>query len=70
MARYLVHSNNWGVLATSSRHLEGVPFANVVSFSDGTWRNSTGRLLFYLTAMDSSAYDLEVMHIPVGVLAA
>ena len=60
MARYLVHFNSWGTLATSSRHLGGAPFANVVSFSDGTAGNSTGRILFYLTALDSSASDLKV----------
>ena len=60
MARYLVHSNNYGTLATHSRHLNGAPFANVVSVSDGAVGNSTGRLLFYLTPMDSTAYDLQV----------
>lgn len=59
MARYLVHRNSWGSLATRSRHLQGAPFANVVSVSDGAPGNSTGKLLFYLTALDSSAYDLQ-----------
>jgi len=60
MARYLVHANNYGTLATRSRHLSGAPFANLVSVSDGAVGNSTGRLLFYLTPLDSSAYDLQV----------
>lgn len=64
MARWLVHSNDWGVLATVSRHLstkgQTVPFGNAVSYSDGARGNSTGRLLFYLTKLDSTAYDLEV----------
>ena len=33
---------------------------NLVSYSDGV--NSTGRLLFYLTALDATAADLEVRH--------
>ena len=32
---------------------------NLVSYSDGV--NSTGRLLFYLTALDATAQDLEVL---------
>ena len=60
MARYLIHANEYGTLATRSRHLHGAPFANVVSVSDGAVGNSTGRLLFYLTPMDSTAYDLQV----------
>ena len=60
MARYLIHASDYGTLATRSRHLSGAPFANLVSLSDGAVGNSTGRLLFYLTPMDSSAYDLQV----------
>lgn len=33
---------------------------NVVSYADGPASHSTGRLLFYLTKMDSAAYDTEV----------
>ena len=64
MARYVIHANDYGTLATRSRHLSGAPFANLVSLSDGAVGNSTGRLLFYLTPMDSTAYDLQVPLLP------
>ena len=75
MARWLVHVNDWGTLATVSRHLSSgggsgsksggqdkrpVPYGGAVSYSDGPvagW--GTGRLLFYLTSMDATAFDLE-----------
>lgn len=63
MARYLVHRNDWGTLSTISRHLSKhslVPYGNAVSYSDGPKGNSTGRLLFYLTKLDATAFDLEV----------
>ena len=63
MARYLVHKNDWGTLSTISRHLSKhgvVPYGNAVSYSDGPKGNSTGRLLFYLTKLDATAFDLEV----------
>ena len=41
-ARWIAHTANYGVLATISLHLNGVPFGNVASFSDGTPLNSTG----------------------------
>lgn len=63
MARWLVHKNDWGSLATVSRHLSShkqpIAYSNAVSFSDGPVDNATGRLLFYLTPMDASAYDLQ-----------
>lgn len=49
MARWLVHSNTWGVVSTTSRHLGGVAFGNVASYSDGPRGQPTGRLLFYLS---------------------
>lgn len=33
----------------------------VVSYSDGPPGQATGRLLFYLTTMDATAFDLEVI---------
>lgn len=33
---------------------------NALSFSDGPRNYSTGRLLFYLTTMDATAFDVEV----------
>jgi hypothetical protein len=59
MARWLVHASNWGVMSTTSRHLGGMPYGNPVSVSDGPGDKPTGRLLFYLTPMDATAYDLE-----------
>lgn len=59
MARWLVHEADWGVVATTSRHLRGMPFGNVASFADGPLDLPTGRLLFYLSPMDATAYDLE-----------
>merc|ERR1711933_293202 len=58
MARYLVHNNLWGVMGTNSRDRKGLPWTNVVDLSDGPVCNSTGRLFFYLTTMDETAYDV------------
>jgi hypothetical protein len=61
LARWLVHSADWGVLSTLSTHLQGVPYGNAVSLSDGpAGGGGTGRLLFYLTAMDATAQDAAV----------
>lgn len=57
VARYLVHAADWGVVGTRSVHLDGQPFGNVASFSDGAEDDSTGRLFFYLTKMDPTATD-------------
>lgn len=63
MARWLVHVNGWGTLSTTSRDLstanQTVAFGNIVSYSDGPNDRSTGRLLFYLTRLDATAYDLQ-----------
>lgn len=60
MARWLVHENDWGVVSTLSRHLNGVPYGSIASFADGPRHLATGRLLFYLTPMDALAFDLEL----------
>lgn len=57
MARWLVHRNTWGVLSTLSVEYGGVPFGNMLSYSDG--KQSTGRLLFYLADQDSIVSDLQ-----------
>ena len=57
-ARWLVHSIEWGVVSTASLHLDGAPFGNALSYSDGPPGRSTGRLIFYLTCMDATAQDL------------
>eukprot|EP00249_Psilotum_nudum_P030424 c43027_g1_i1 orf=374-1006(+) len=58
MARWLVASNVWGVTSTISVHLNGTPFGNVVSYSDGPSGNSSGIPYFYLTKLDPTAVDL------------
>lgn len=52
MARWLAHENVWGVVSTTSIHLNGTAFGNVMSMSDGEKLNSTGRLFFYLSMLD------------------
>lgn len=58
LARYLVHENSYGVVATRSIHLDGQVFSNVMSVSDGIGNNSTGRIFFYMTVMDATGADL------------
>jgi len=62
MARYLVHYNDWLSMSTISTMsgLEGRPFANVFSFSDGPIEQSSGIPYFYLTELDMSVKDLLV----------
>lgn len=33
---------------------------NIASYSDGALGNSTGRLIFYLTALDATGADVQV----------
>ncbi|EOY02279.1 Pyridoxamine 5\'-phosphate oxidase family protein isoform 1 [Theobroma cacao] len=54
-ARWLVSQNTWGILNTLSSELEGAPFGNVVSFSDGLPDKGTGIPYFYLTTLDPTA---------------
>ncbi|TYI75137.1 hypothetical protein E1A91_D07G254200v1 [Gossypium mustelinum] len=54
-ARWLVSQNSWGILTTLSIELEGSPFGNVVSFSDGVPGKGTGVPYFYLTTLDPTA---------------
>eukprot|EP00526_Cylindrotheca_closterium_P019856 CAMPEP_0113644594 /NCGR_PEP_ID=MMETSP0017_2-20120614/23472_1 /TAXON_ID=2856 /ORGANISM="Cylindrotheca closterium" /LENGTH=231 /DNA_ID=CAMNT_0000556217 /DNA_START=15 /DNA_END=710 /DNA_ORIENTATION=- /assembly_acc=CAM_ASM_000147 len=60
-ARWMVHSLDWGILATISTRLGGdtspIPFGNVYSFVDGTCEKSTGTPYFYGTYMDQSYTD-------------
>ncbi|KAF0715757.1 Aste57867_3205 [Aphanomyces stellatus] len=60
-ARWIVHKNTWATVATTSVHLDGAPFANMASYSDGVGKsaeNATGQLYFYLTPMDSTGKDV------------
>jgi len=60
-ARWLVHGRTtpWGVLSTTSVHLEGTAFGNVQSHSDGPADKGTGRLFFYMTHLDASCTDIQ-----------
>ncbi|KAL8190114.1 UNVERIFIED_CONTAM: hypothetical protein K2H54_040760 [Gekko kuhli] len=59
-ARLLVHYNNWGFLATRSTQekMQGAPFGNSLSISDGPTDNSTGIPFFYVTPKDNTVADL------------
>ncbi|MED6222870.1 hypothetical protein PIB30_068582 [Stylosanthes scabra] len=54
-ARWLLSLNSWGVLNTISTDLDGAPFGNVVSFSDGPPNGGSGIPYFYLTTLDPTA---------------
>jgi hypothetical protein len=64
LARWLVHRATYGILATTSVHLKGMAFGNVISFADGTVENktvgtvdnSTGNLYFFTSPLDTSMY--------------
>lgn len=61
-ARFVVHTSDWGSLATISvqNSIKGLPYANVFSISDGVSGNfSTGVPYFFMTPLDVSAQDLE-----------
>jgi hypothetical protein len=75
-ARWMVHSIDWGVLATISSRLPGdvedpttfpssplpIPFGNVYSFVDGTCENATGVPYLFGTFMDQSFIDSTYNH--------
>uniref|UniRef100_A0A671XK38 Cellular repressor of E1A-stimulated genes 2 n=1 Tax=Sparus aurata TaxID=8175 RepID=A0A671XK38_SPAAU len=60
-ARYIAHYSDWGHLATISTldKINGLPFGNIFSVSDGPLDNSTGVIYFYVTPMDNSVSDLK-----------
>jgi len=62
VARYLVAVSSWAAMATTSTHvtIEGFPFANVFSISDGPKDAPTGVPYLYLTPLELSVKDLEV----------
>lgn len=64
MARFVLHSCDWGALATLSaqKGLRGQPFANIFSLSDGPpgRYGGSGVPYLYLTDMEISVQDLEV----------
>lgn len=59
-ARWVAHEASWGVLSTTSARqpLPGIAFGSTISFADGTFKNGTGHLWFYTTAMDASMIDI------------
>ena len=57
-ARWLAHTADFGILSTTSVHLNGAPFGNPQSFCDGTTDNSTGKLYFYVSNLDASMQDV------------
>ncbi|XP_066977474.1 protein CREG1 [Macrobrachium rosenbergii] len=61
VARYIVHTSDWGSIATFSMApmIEGFPFANILSLSDGPIEVSTGIPYMYLTPMDLTSHDLQ-----------
>jgi hypothetical protein len=53
-ARWLAHSNLWGVLSTTSVHLNGQAWGQPKSFCDGNSTFSSGNLYFYDSELDTS----------------
>ena len=63
VARWAVARANFGTISTTSVHLEGIPWGNTASCSDGiasdtNGDNSTGIPYFYLTTLDATAQDI------------
>ncbi|XP_066289829.1 protein CREG1-like [Branchiostoma lanceolatum] len=60
-ARYVVHRNNWGSLASTSTHqpIKGKPFVDAFSVSDGPVGNSTGVPYFFFSPLENTVQDLE-----------
>ncbi|XP_042883228.1 protein CREG1-like [Penaeus japonicus] len=61
VARYIVHTSDWATVATFSTQsvIEGYPFGNILSMSDGPIDKSSGTPYMYLTRLDFTALDLE-----------
>ncbi|GAB5358445.1 hypothetical protein AAMO2058_000458100 [Amorphochlora amoebiformis] len=58
-ARWVVHNATYGVLSTTSVHLNGTAFGNVQSFVDGDMSFSSGIPYFYVSEMDVSQEDIK-----------
>lgn len=54
-ARWLLSQTSWGILATTSAHLNGTAFGNPISLVDG----ANGTPYFYVSPMDTSIQDLQ-----------
>jgi len=61
MARYISHLSDWGSMATIATRdpIQGKPFSNVFSVSDGPVGNGTGTPYMFTTPMEMSVIDLE-----------
>ncbi|XP_070556413.1 protein CREG1-like [Ptychodera flava] len=61
-ARYMVHRSDWAIINTISTKpgIEGYPFGNKWSISDGASDNSTGIPYVYVTKFDVTAKDFSV----------
>ncbi|XP_008119469.1 protein CREG2 isoform X2 [Anolis carolinensis] len=59
-ARERLLAATWGFLAAASAHqkIQGIPFGNCLSISDGPTENSTGIPFFYMTPKDNTVADL------------
>ncbi|GFR42344.1 hypothetical protein Agub_g3274 [Astrephomene gubernaculifera] len=57
MARWLVHQTSWGVLSTLDRDT-GEPMGGVLSHSDGSRHDASGRLFFYMSPMDELTQNI------------
>lgn len=56
-ARWLAARNTWGVISTISVHLDGSPFGNIASYSDGLPGQGKGIPYFYLSMLDYTPQD-------------
>ncbi|XP_067849138.1 protein CREG1 [Heptranchias perlo] len=61
MARYIVHSCDWGSVATISTHepVVGRAFSNIFSVSDGPLEQASGVPYLYLTPLEISVQDMQ-----------
>lgn len=65
VARFVAHQCDWASMATISTHkpVVGQPFSNAFSVSDGAEGSSSGVPYMYLTRMEISVQDLEVINV-------
>ncbi|CAB1327679.1 unnamed protein product [Coregonus sp. 'balchen'] len=62
MARFVANQCNWASMATISTHepVQGQPFSNAFSISDGPVGSGTGVPYMFLTSMEISVQDLKI----------
>ena len=59
LARYLVHTNDWGIVSAHSAEYGAMPFGTLQSFSDGPVSNSTGVPYFYVSSMSDTYHNVQ-----------